>query len=152
MATEHIQTTQIHTTMARQKTARAYEAELRRMVRDMTRAECEPWLHPLIQTTAWNMVVRDRMQDEILELRTFTVQTTGSTGQIKNEVSPLLPHYDKIQRTITQQLTALGLTYDSTPSKVRDDRARGADTARDSLMASLGEITSAMNVIPDNDQ
>ena len=120
--------------MAKQKSAHAYELELRRMIKEMTKQDCQVWLGPLIKTTAYNMVVRDKIQDEILEMDSLITPMPGSMGQIKNEVSPLLPHYDKCQRTITQQLTALGLTFEATPSKVKDDRAKGVDET-DSMAA-----------------
>lgn len=130
--------------MAKTKTAHAYELELRKMVKARTGMDCEVWLYPLIQTTAFNMVVRDKIQTEILELDGFVSLVTGSTGQQKTEVSPLLPHYDKTQRTITQQLTALGLTFDTTPSKVKEDTKRGVDE-KDPIFRLLQDAKDAMD-------
>lgn len=130
--------------MAKTKTAHAYELELRKMVKARTGMDCEVWLYPLIQTTAFNMVVRDKIQTEILDLNNFVSLVTGSTGQQKTEVSPLLPHYDKIQRTITQQLTALGLTFDTTPSKVKEDTKKGVDE-KDPIFRLLQDAKDAMD-------
>lgn len=130
--------------MAKTKTAHAYELELRKMVKARTGMDCEVWLYPLIQTTAFNMVVRDKIQTEILDLNNFVTLVTGSTGQQKTEVSPLLPHYDKIQRTITQQLTALGLTFDTTPSKVKEDTKKGVDE-KDPIFRLLQDAKDAMD-------
>lgn len=130
--------------MAKTKTAHAYELELRKMVKARTGMDCEVWLYPLIQTTAFNMVVRDKIQTEILDLKNFVTLVTGSTGQQKTEVSPLLPHYDKIQRTITQQLTALGLTFDTTPSKVKEDTKKGVDE-KDPIFRLLQDAKDAMD-------
>lgn len=130
--------------MAKTRTAHAYELELRKMVKARTGMDCEVWLYPLIQTTAFNMVVRDKIQTEILDLNNFVSLVTGSTGQQKTEVSPLLPHYDKIQRTITQQLTALGLTFDTTPSKVKEDTKKGVDE-KDPIFRLLQDAKDAMD-------
>ena len=134
--------------MAKEKTAHAYELELRKMVQARTAEDCPVWLYPLINTTAYNMVVRDKIQNEILSLKSLIVPVMGSTGQVKNEVSPLLPHYDKIQRTITQQLTAIGLTFDTTPSKVIEDTKKGAED-NDPLVAFYKGSKSSWDALPD---
>ena len=51
----------------------------------------------------------------------------GSTGQMKFDSHPLLPHYDKLQRTLLMQFEALGLNYSTTPSKVKEDTKKGVD-------------------------
>ena len=73
----------------------------------------------------------------------------GSMGQIKNEVSPLLPHYDKLQRTLLLQFEALGLNYSTTPSKVKEDTRKGVDAEKDGLANMLTAAKQGMNEIPD---
>jgi hypothetical protein len=113
--------------MAKKKTAHAYELELRKMIKSRTGADCEPWLTPQIRTTAMNEVMLDKIQDELTEMNSLVAPVPGSMGQIKNEVSPLLPHYDKTQRTLLMQFEALGLNYSTTPSKVKEDTKKGVD-------------------------
>jgi hypothetical protein len=113
--------------MAKKKTAHAYELELRKMIKSRTGADCEPWLTPQIRTTAMNEVMLDKIQDELTEMNSLVTPVPGSMGQIKNEVSPLLPHYDKTQRTLLMQFEALGLNYSTTPSKVKEDTKKGVD-------------------------
>lgn len=115
--------------MAKAKTAKQYEAELRRMIKARTGADCEPWLTPQIRTTAMNEVMLDKIQDELTgeESLPLVQPVPGSMGQMKNEVSPLLPHYDKTQRTLLMQFEALGLNYSTTPSKVKEDTKKGVD-------------------------
>ena len=113
--------------MAKPKTAKQYESELRRMIKARTGADCEPWLAPQIRTTAMNMVMLDKIQDEITDMDSLITLVPGSMGQMKNEVSPLLPHYDKTQRTLLMQFEALGLNYSTTPSKVKEDTKKGVD-------------------------
>jgi hypothetical protein len=113
--------------MAKKKTAHAYELELRKMIKSRTGADCEPWLTPQIRTTAMNEVMLDKIQDELTEMNSLVTPVPGSMGQMKNEVSPLLPHYDKTQRTLLMQFEALGLNYSTTPSKVKEDTKKGMD-------------------------
>ena len=113
--------------MAKKKTAHAYELELRKMIKHRTGADCEPWLKPQIRTTAMNMVMLDKIQDELTDMESLITLVPGSMGQMKNEVSPLLPHYDKTQRTLLMQFESLGLNYSTTPSKVKEDTKKGVD-------------------------
>lgn len=137
--------------MAKKKTAQGYEKELRDMIETRTGAECEAWLTPQIRTTAMNEVMLDKVHDELLD--TSLIQLVpGSMGQMKNEVSPLLPHYDKLQRTLLMQFEALGLNYSTTPSKVKEDTRKGVDTEKDGLSNMLTAARNEMNDIPDIEQ
>lgn len=113
--------------MAKKKTAHAYEIELRRMIKHRTGADMEPWLLPQVRATAMNMVMLDKIQEELEDTKDLIKTVEGSTGQIKNEVSPLLPYYDKLQRTLLMQFEALGLNYKTTPSKVMENTKKGGD-------------------------
>lgn len=135
--------------MAKEKTNKQYEAELRRMIKARTGADCEPWLMPQIRATAMNMVMLDKVQNELADMTSLITPVPGSMGQIKNEVSPLLPHYDKMQRTMLMQLEALGLNYSTTPSKVKEDTRKGVDAEKDGLANMLTAAKEGMNEIPD---
>ena len=135
--------------MAKEKTNKQYEAELRRMIKARTGADCEPWLMPQIRATAMNMVMLDKVQNELADMTSLITPVPGSMGQIKNEVSPLLPHYDKMQRTLLMQLEALGLNYSTTPSKVKEDTKKGVDAEKDGLANMLTAAKEGMNEIPD---
>ncbi len=113
--------------MAKQKTAHAYELELRKMIKSRTGAEMEPWLLPQVRATASNMVMLDKVQTELEDTKKFVTMMPGSTAQMKNEVNPLLPYYDKMQRTLMLQFEAIGLNYKTTPSKVKEDTKKGVD-------------------------
>lgn len=115
--------------MTKTKTVHAYELELRRLIKERTGAECEVWLYPQINATAMNRVLLDKMQQEITNTPRLVMSTAGVTGQAKYGVSPLLPHYDKLQRTLLMQYEAIGLNYTVTPSKVKEDTRRGIDEA-----------------------
>ena len=114
--------------MAKQKTAHTYELELRKMIEYRTNAVMEPWLKPQVRATAMNEVMLDKIQDELTNgNRKLADWGDGSTGQMKFEAHPLLPHYDKLQRTLLMQFEALGLNYSTTPSKVKEDTKKGVD-------------------------
>ena len=115
--------------MTKTKTVHAYELELRRLIKERTGAECEVWLYPQINATAMNRVLLDKMQQEITNTPRLVMSTAGVTGQAKYSVSPLLPHYDKLQRTLLMQYEAIGLNYTVTPSKVKEDTRKGIDEA-----------------------
>ena len=138
--------------MANTKTAHAYELELRKMIKSRTGADMELWLLPQVRATASNMVMLDKVQRELEKADDLVTLVPGSQGQMKSEVSPLLPHYDKMQRTLLMQLEALGLNYSTTPSKVKEDTKKGVDTEKDGLSNLLTQARDNMNDIPDIDQ
>ena len=137
--------------MAKQRTAHTYELELRKMIEARTGAKMELWLMPQVRTTAMNEVMLDQIQDELCNgTRKLADWGDGSTGQMKFEAHPLLPHYDKLQRTLLMQFEALGLNYSTTPSKVKEDTKKGVDAEKDGLMSRISEVQGTMNEIPDD--
>ena len=129
--------------MAKTKTAHAYELELRKMIKSRTGADMELWLLPQVRATASNMVMLDKVQRELEKADDLVTLMPGSKGQMKSEVSPLLPHYDKMQRTLLMQLEALGLNYSTTPSKVKEDTKKGVDET-DPMARMMAEAQKAM--------
>ena len=136
--------------MAKRKTRDGYIRELKKMIKARTGADMEEWLLPQVRVTASNMLMIDKVENEIMDSDELVSLTPGSQGQMKNEVNPLLPHYDKLQRTLLMQFEALGLNYSTTPSKVKEDAKRGIDKEKAGL-TSL--ITSAQggDEIPEMD-
>ena len=137
--------------MAKQRTAHAYELELRKMIKSRTGADMELWLLPQVRATASNMVMLDKVQRELEKADDLVTLMPGSQGQMKSEVSPLLPHYDKMQRTLLMQLEALGLNYSTTPSKVKEDTKKGIDTEREGLSGVINQAKQKLDDIPELD-
>jgi len=138
--------------MAKQKTAHAYELELRKMIESRTGAKMEMWLMPQVRATAMNQVMLDQIQDELTNgTRKLADWGDGSTGQMKFEAHPLLPHYDKLQRTLLMQFEALGLNYSTTPSKVKEDTKKGIDTEREGLSGVINQAKQSLDDIPELD-
>lgn len=137
--------------MAKQKTARAYELELKKMIMLRTGSEFEPWLTPQIRATAMNMVMLDSIHDELTNTRLRLADWfDGSTGQKKFSAHPLIVQYDKLQRTLLAQFEALGLNYSTTPSKVTEDTKKGIDTEKDGLSRLLSDANDRIRgEIPD---
>ncbi len=123
--------------MAKQRTAHAYELELKKMIEARTNKKCNPWLMPQIRATAYNQVMLDKMQQELTKGDNLISSMNGSVGQQKNEVNPLLAQYDKMQRTLLMQLEALGLNYNSKIAS-GDDNEKGK---RDKLKEVLSDIS-----------
>ena len=121
------------------KSCKSYENELKRMIRERTKAECESWLMPQIRATAMNMVMLDKVQAELMKSDTLTSMVVGSVGQMRNEANPLMPHYKELQRTLTLQFEALGLNYKSNPSRIKEDAQKGVDE-RDPMAQFYGAI------------
>ena len=97
------------------------------MIKSRTGVDCEVWLYPQVRATAANMAMVDKMQEELAGVDSLVSSVTGSTGQQKVEVNPLVAAYDKAQRTLLMQLESLGLNYNATPSKVKEDTRKGVD-------------------------
>ena len=137
--------------MAKQRTAHAYELELRKMIKSRTGADMEAWLLPQVRATAANMAMLDKVQQELLDTEDLVKPMPGSMSQIKNEVNPLLPYYDKMQRTLMLQFEAIGLNYKTTPSKVKEDTKKGVDAEKDGLANMLTAAKEGLNEIPEFD-
>jgi hypothetical protein len=135
--------------MAKMKTAHAYEIELRKMIESRTGKKMELWLMPQVRATAANMAILDKIQKEILKSDSLITTISGSMGQQKNEVSPLLPHYDKAQRTLMMQFEALGLNYSTPTSKLATDPNKEKEGKRSALVRMLTDANENMTEIPD---
>ena len=116
--------------MAKSKT-NIYIDELRELIEKRNDGGFDPWLMPMLRSTAMNMVILDRLQEE-LEKNNMTTSMTGSMGQQKIDVNPLLDKYDKTQNTLIKQFDALGLTA---KGKGRNDTSDADDD--DPVLAAL---------------
>ena len=74
--------------MAKKKTS-DYIDELKEMITHRNDGVLDPWLMPMLRATAMNMVILDKMQEQ-LEKEDITNSMTGSMGQQKIDVHPLL--------------------------------------------------------------
>ena len=94
------------------KTTSDYINELKEMVERANEGKpFEPWLMPQLRATAMNMVIIDKLQTAIEREDSLTNSMTGSMGQQKIEVNPLLDKYYKAQSVLIDQFEALGLSH-----------------------------------------
>ena len=115
-----------------------YIEELKEMTKLRTGKEFELWLMPQLRATAQNMVLLDRIQEQIAIEDDLTTSMTGSMGQQKIDVNPLLLQSDKCQRTLLQQFEALGLNYNTAKGKVATSQGTTASgDAEDPVLAAL---------------
>jgi ribosomal protein S19E (S16A) len=84
------------------------------------------------------MVLLDRIQEQIAIEDDLTTSMTGSMGQQKIDVNPLLLQSDKCQRTLLQQFEALGFNYNTAKGKVATNQGGSTTTdAEDPVLAAL---------------
>ena len=102
----------------------------------------EPFLIPQVEVTAKHMKLMDKILDEIYG-GDLLVDSTGRGGVEKKDINPLIPLYDKMHRSVTADLAALGLNYNTAPSKVTGELQTGKeekDTLLELLSAAKGGI------------
>ena len=124
--------------MAKERSAQSFEREIKKMIVDRL-GRCELWLKPQIEATAMNRVMLDKIQNELEGEASLKIVSPGSTGQIKQDANPLLPHYKELQRTLLLQYEALGLSYKSTPSKIKESVKTGGEE-HDKLSQLLNDV------------
>jgi hypothetical protein len=117
--------------MAKSKSTQDYIEELKGSIEQKTGTGFDPWLMPMLRATAMNMVILDKLQEQ-LEKENITNSMTGSMGQQKIDVHPLLDKYDKMQNTLVKQFEALGLT-----AKGKAGAAGGSDGDDEDLVLSM---------------
>lgn len=111
--------------MPKAKAKKTYERELWEDVTTRKGAK-DTFLRHMISKAAADLHHLDQI-DEQLEKADFVTIAKGSREQSKTEINPLLAHRDKVSRTITADLAALGLTYEANPDRVNDTGAKGKE-------------------------
>ena len=91
--------------------------------------------HVLVQKTALDMKMLDRIAAEIDSVDTLTTIVFGSMNQEKTLVNPLLPYYEKYSSRVTDDLYNLGLTARKQAAKTEE-----VSTAPDKLANLLDDI------------
>ena len=127
--------------MAKERSATSFEREIKKMIADRL-GKCDLWLRPLIEATAMNRVMLDKLQKELTGETSLLIVAPGSTGQIKQDAHPLLAQYKELQRTLLLQYEALGLSYKTTPSKIKEPVKNGGEE-HDKLSQLLNDVQNA---------
>jgi hypothetical protein len=124
--------------MAKERTAKSYENEIKNMIVDRL-GKFDMWLTPQVEATALNRVMLAKIQKELAGEKSLIITTLGVGGQTKQDAHPLLSHYKELQRTLLLQYEALGLSYKSTPSKMKEPVKSGGEE-HDKLKNLLDDI------------
>ena len=97
----------------------------------------------------WEKV--DRLHDELDMESDFIRPGMGSTKQYTENLDPRLSILEKYERTLDAVLTSIGLTYNVTPSKVKDDKKKGVDKEKKGLTSVISTAKNDVTDIPDID-
>ena len=128
-----------------------YENLLISMIEKRTNSEFDEFLLPQVSACAQTWMMLNRVHRDLMKAKTLVDTVWGSQNQQKDEVNPLLPYYLKLQAELRLQFQALGLNWNATPSKIKEDTKKGVDTEKDGLSNLLTQARDTMNEIPDID-
>ena len=112
--------------MAKEKNETQYANEIKRMI-IARQGEYDEWLKPLVDATALNRVILAKIQRELAAEQSLLLMSVGVGGQAKQDSHPLLKQYNELQRTLLLQYEALGLSYKTTPSKMKESVKKGGE-------------------------
>lgn len=108
------------------KELKDYEKKIKKALKDRN-GKVNSWEELQIEKTARLWLMRDRVADELDMERSFIRMGTGSTKQPTENLDPRLALLEKFDRTLTADLTAIGLNYNTTPTKVRESTRKEED-------------------------
>ena len=128
-----------------------YENLLISMIEKRTGAEFDEFLIPQVSACAQTWMMLNRVYRDLMKATSLVDTVWGSQNQQKDEVNPLLPYYLKLQAELRLQFQALGLNWNATPSKIKEDTKKGVDTEKDGLSNLLTQARDTMNEIPEMD-
>ena len=128
-----------------------YENLLISMIEKRTGAEFDEFLIPQVSACAQTWMMLNRVYRDLMKATSLVDTVWGSQNQQKDEVNPLLPYYLKLQAELRLQFQALGLNWNATPSKIKEDTKKGVDAEKDGLTNLLTQARDTMNEIPEMD-
>lgn len=123
-----------------------YERKLRDMIRERRQVDdVESWLEGQIHAAAMNWQMMEKVHEAIMD-GDLTSLETGSQGQVKTIVNPLLPMYKELQRTMLLHYEALGLNFKSAPKKMTETATKSGSEDNDDPMAeAYGSAAKILN-------
>lgn len=108
-------------------TTEQYERKLKKLIGDRTGTKCEQWMDLPIHTAAMCLVMIDKMQEELEKGSPFVTLETGSSGQSKVVMTPLVAAYKDMQRTMIMHYENLGLSYKNDPNRITGSAKKEED-------------------------
>ena len=128
-----------------------YENLLISMIEKRVGSEFDEYLLPQVSACAQTWMMQNRVYRDLMKEKKLISTVLGSQMQQKEDVNPLLPYYLKLQAELRLQFQALGLNWNATPSKIKEDTKKGVDTEKDGLSNLLNQARDTMNEIPEMD-
>ena len=125
------------------RTITGYEELLISMIEKRTNSEFDEYLLPQVSACAQTWMMLNRVHKDLMAETSLIDQVSGSMGQSKYEVNALLPYYLKLQAELRLQFQSLGLNWNATPSKIKEDTKRGVDTT-DPMAKMMAEAQAAL--------
>lgn len=133
-----------------QKSTAQYVKDIEAAIIDRE-GKVKPFLQLQIHKTARLWQMRDRLAAELDMEDSFMMFGIGSTKQMTQTIDPRLTSLEKLERTLTSDLAALGLNYNANPTRIRENAKRGADDEKDELKSLIDAAKNNVADIPDID-
>ena len=130
-------------------TEMAYIEQLRNQIKCRRGSDAEPWLEQIIRTAAQILVDIDETRRDISKNGRIW-EEQGYNMQKKKVANPEMAHLKDLTRTLAIYYESLGLSFKSTPSKMKD--AVSAKGDRDPLIDYLATIQNDMNDFNQSDE
>lgn len=123
----------------KQKGTNGYIEELNRLVKEEYGGEIPGKLTMLIRKTAQDMLIMDKIFDDVSATESLVTFEVGSMGQQKPMVNGLVTYYDKASARVTDDLYNLGLTARRQAVKAEDPgKDKYSNPLNDFLQATQG--------------
>ena len=103
-----------------------YINQLREQIKSRRATDAEPWLEQTIRTAAQVLVDIDELRADIRKNGRIW-EEQGYNMQKKKVVNPELAHLKDMMRTMAIYYESLGLSFKSTPSKMKESAKVGVD-------------------------
>ena len=117
-----------------------YENQLTQMVKFRRNVESvDPWLEIPIHTAAMNWQTMEKVHQEIMK-GDLTLLESGSMGQVKTVVNPLLAQYKELQRTMLLHYKAIGLSFDVDPERMTKSATKDGREDNDPMEAYMKSL------------
>lgn len=120
------------------KAVRVYEKEMTDALEDRN-GKVSPWEKLQIRKTARLWYNRDRLADELDMEDSFMRTSIGSMKQLTETVDQRLTLLEKFDRTLTADLSAIGLNYNANPKRIVEP-TRVDETEQGRLSKKLSEL------------
>lgn len=128
-----------------------YINQLREQIKSRRATDAEPWLETTIRTAAQVLVDIDELRADIRKNGRIW-EEQGYNLQKKKVVNPELAHLKDMMRTMAIYYESLGLSFKSTPSKMKESAKVGADEddPLTQFMEGINGARQLMNEIPED--